>query len=139
MSGPIPKEQRRRRNKPARGDWRARSSLGWQHGEIPPAPEGVMPATQAAWSAWMQAWFAAHWTPADLPGLRQVARLFDQLERGEFTRAAELRMGMDNYGITPKGQAFLRWAPPKADAPEMAPAPEDDEDEKLYGHLRRVV
>jgi hypothetical protein len=64
----------------------------------------------------MAAWFAAHWTPADLPALRQLVRLYDEVERNEFQRAGELRLQMDTYGITPKGQQDRRWAPPAADA-----------------------
>ena len=63
----------------------------------------------------MASWFAAHWTPSDLPGLRQVIRLYDQVERGEFQRSSELRLQMDTYGITPKGQQDRRWLPPKED------------------------
>jgi len=37
--------------------------------------------------------------------------------RGEFTRGAELRMLMDNYGITPKGQQERHWTAPKVDEP----------------------
>jgi hypothetical protein len=62
----------------------------------------------------MAAWFASFWTPADLPGLRQLVRLYDEVERGEFTRASELRLQMDTYGITPKGQQDRRWKPPVA-------------------------
>lgn len=62
----------------------------------------------------MESWFAAHWTPSDLPGLRQLIRIYDQVERGEFQRANELRLQMDTYGITPKGQQDRRWAPPKS-------------------------
>jgi hypothetical protein len=41
--------------------------------------------------------------------------LYDQVERGEFQRANELRLQMDTYGITPKGQQDRRWKPPKVD------------------------
>lgn len=76
-----------------------------------------MPASVEAWETWMGAWFAAHWTPEDLPGLRQVIRLYDQVERGEFQRANELRLQMDTYGITPKGQQDRRWEPPSQEKP----------------------
>lgn len=75
-----------------------------------------------AWQTWFRGWFAAHWTPTDLPGLRKVIRLYDATERGELHRSAELRMSMDNYGITPKGQQDRHWQPPKADEPAV-PAP----------------
>jgi hypothetical protein len=38
--------------------------------------------------------------------------VYDQVERGEFQRAGELRLQMDTYGITPKGQQDRRWARP---------------------------
>ena len=121
MSGPPPKATRRRRNVPVRGDWQATPGIGWQSGPVPAAPTGLMPATRAAWSTWMQSWVAAHWTPTDLPGLRQLVRLYDQVERGEFVRMTELRLLMDTYGITPKGQQDRRWAPPKAETTAVAP------------------
>lgn len=71
----------------------------------------------------MRAWFAAHWTPDDLPGLRKVVKLYDATERGELHRSAELRMSMDGYGITPKGQQDRRWTRPKADEAPAAPSP----------------
>ena len=135
--GPAPKptEQRRRRNAAARGEWTATPGLGWQSGPVPAPPDGLMPATIAAWTTWMQSWVAAHWTPTDLPGLRQLVRLYDQVERGEYVRMTELRLLMDTYGITPKGQQDRRWVPPKADADPVAP---DAPGGKLYGHLRAV-
>jgi hypothetical protein len=74
-----------------------------------------MPASVDAWSTWMGAWFAAHWSPDDLPGLRTLVRIYDQVERGEYQRANELRLQMDTYGITPKGQQDRRWAKPTED------------------------
>jgi hypothetical protein len=78
----------------------------------------------------MGAWFAVHWTPSDLPGLYLVIGLYDQVQRGEFQRATELRLHMDNYGITPKGQQDRRWK-----APEKAPTKGDS---GHYGHLTSV-
>ena len=77
-----------------------------------------MPASVEAWNVWLSAWFAAFWTADDLPGLRQLVRLYDQVERGEFQRASELRLQMDTYGITPKGQQDRRWARPKEESVE---------------------
>jgi hypothetical protein len=76
-----------------------------------------MAASIDAWNTWMRSWYAAHWTPDDLPALRQLARLYDQVERGEYQRAGELRLWSDTYGITPKGQQDRRWLPPTPDAP----------------------
>lgn len=110
--GPSPKAERIRTPEPERGDVVAAPGVGWQHGGLPSVPDGLMPASEQAWSIWFAAWFAAFWTPADLPGLRQLVRLFDQVERGEFQRASELRLQMDTYGITPKGQQDRRWKAP---------------------------
>jgi hypothetical protein len=133
MPGPAPKTERRRRNTPARGEWQPAPSSGWQHGDTPPAPSGLLKASKEAWDTWMRAWFAAHWTPDDLPGLRQIIRLYDQVERGEFQRSTELRLSMDTYGITPKGQQDRRWAPPKADE-----KPKPTASTGHYSHLRVV-
>jgi len=84
---------------------------------VPAPPDGLREASLEAWRVWLTAWFAAHWSPADLPGLRHLIRLYDQVERGEFQRSTELRLGMDTYGITPKGQQDRRWAPPSEELP----------------------
>lgn len=115
--GPAPSESRRRTNEPGRGEWQPTPGVGWQHGEIPSPPARMTRAARIAWETWFRAWFAAHWTPDDVPGLRQVIRLYDQVERGEFTRASELRLQMDTYGITPKGQQDRRWKPPAEGEP----------------------
>lgn len=131
--GRTPKEQRRNEHDtPIRGEWLAASAVGWQHGEIPEPPDGLKGETRDAWQAWMSAWFAAHWSPEDLPGLRQVIRIYDQVERGEFQRANELRLQMDTYGITPKGQQDRRWKKPE---PEVA---KEKRGSGAYAHLRAV-
>src|SRR5439155_10503728 len=132
--GRVPKDpaNRQRRNLPARGEWHCAPGIGWPDAALPDPPDGLMPASKAAWQAWMTSWIAAHWTPADMPGLRQVIRLYDQVERGAFQRASELRLSMDTYGITPKGRQDRRWlAPPDAPQPD---APERSQ--SRYSHLR---
>lgn len=131
--GPAPRENRVRRSEPTRGEWQ-RADGGWQHGDIPAPPTKLMKASQDAWQTWFAAWFAAHWTRDDLPGLRQVIRLYDQVERGEFQRASELRLQMDTYGITPKGQQDRRWVRPKGDEAPKGKQQIDDP----YAHLRVV-
>jgi hypothetical protein len=115
MPGPAPKfpSQRRRRNEPARGEWKRAPGIGWQHGPRPKPPSGLMPASRSAWAKWFSAWFAAHWGPGDVPQLCILARLFDAIERGELQRAGELRLWMDNFGITPAGYQARRWQPPE--------------------------
>ena len=135
MPGPAPKQQRTRRQEPERGEWKPAAGWGWQHGKPPTPPKGLMPESRNAWKIWMGAWFAAHWTPDDLPGLRTVIRLYDQVERGEYVRSTELRLAMDTYGITPKGQQDRRWRPP---AKEEPPKPEGAGARARYAHLRVV-
>ena len=137
--GPAPKEHRRNRSDvPLRGEWQPTPDEGWQHGEIPPCPDGLMEASRVAWDVWLRAWFAAHWTPDDLPGLRQLVRVYDQVERGEFTRMAELRLGMDTYGITPKGQQDRRWVRPKKESEPSQPQPRRVAAVDHYAHLKVV-
>ena len=135
--GRTPKANRQNpRDVPIRGDWKSADG-GWQHGEIPPAPDGLLEASRTAWDVWLKAWFAAHWTPDDLPGLRQLIRLYDQVERGEFQRASELRLQMDTYGITPKGQQDRRWTRPQAEEDKSSsPQPQVVPDQ--YAHLKVV-
>lgn len=92
-----------------------------------------MDASVETWNTWMGAWFAVHWTPADLPGLRHLIRLYDATVRGELQRAPELRLCMDTYGITPKGQQDRRWQ-----APEDEPVTEPKKTSGRYGHLKAV-
>jgi hypothetical protein len=113
MPGPAPKENRRRANEPASGEWRSAPGVGWLHGDVPDPPDGLLEPSRVAWETWFGAWFASFWSPADLPGLRQLIRLYDQVEREEFQRAAELRLQMTAYGITPEGQQKRHWKPPR--------------------------
>jgi hypothetical protein len=137
--GPAPKVNRRNKSdKPIRGEWKSSEGEGWQYGEIPAPPDGLKQPSLDAWNTWFRAWFAAHWTPDDLPGLRQVIRLYDQLERDEFQRATELRLSMDNYGITPKGQQDRRWVRP---TPEEVPSSSPQRQRASaspYAHLKVV-
>ena len=131
--GPQPKPDRVRRAEPERGEAQVAAASQWSHGEIPPAPDGLMPASVEAWTTWFGAWFAAFWTPADLPALRQMIRLYDQVERGEFQRASELRLQMDTYGVTPKGQQDRRWKQP------IDPTPSSKKGgEGRYSHLKAI-
>lgn len=136
-SGRAPKPRSERVNSAAaaRGEIQHAESVGWQCGDVPAAPDGLMPASVDAWSTWMGSWFASFWTPADVPGLRQLIRLYDQVERGKFQRAAETRLQMDTYGITPKGQQDRRWRPPKGD---VEPVKAAGSASNRYGRLSSV-
>jgi len=90
----------------------------------------------------MQAWFAAHWAPADLPGLQLVIAQFDAVKRAPITKAndvtALVRL-MDTYGITPAGQQSRRWTAPKPeDTPVDDKRPVEASSKDPYRHLRAV-
>jgi hypothetical protein len=136
LNAPKDPSERIRRAKPERGEVVTATTSGWQYGAKPTTPDDLTPAAAEAWSIWMSAWFASFWKPEDLPGLRQVVRIYDQVERGDFTRAGELRLQMDTYGITPKGQQDRRWRPPAESAPAQA---SKSKPAGNYGHLRSVT
>lgn len=135
--GRVPKDKAERLNTsaPLRGEWQSAPGVGWQHGPIPEPPHRMKVTTQETWTTWFQSWFAAHWGPEDLPGLRMVIRLWNAVEGGDFARAGELRQMMDNYGITPKGQQDRRWKRPEK--PAAVPDPVDIAKKRSpYDHLR---
>ncbi len=86
----------------------------------------------------MGSWVAAHWSLMDLPGLRTLILTYDQVERGEFQRGPELRLLMDTYGITPKGQQDRRWAPPKPEEPAKPAGIDTGSVDDRFKHLRAV-
>lgn len=71
-----------------------------------------MPKSRKAWRMWFEGWWAAFWTPEDVPQLELCIGLFDQVVRGDTSAMTKLQPMLDRYGITPKGQQDLRWAPP---------------------------
>ncbi len=136
--GMAPKAKRRNQSdKPIRGEWSAAPAKGWQYGPMPPPPDGLKDVSRWAWDSWFGAWFAAYWTPDDLPGLRIVIRLYDEVERGEFSRATELRQMLDNYGITPKGQQDRHWQRPKQEDTSSQSQHKRDVPDR-YAHLKVI-
>ena len=133
--GRAPNVERRNRAPLTRGDWRAVPGTGWQHGEPPDPPEGLLEVSRKAWATWMASWVAAHWSRGDIPGLGICVQLYDAVERGERQRSTELRLWLDSYGITPKGQQDRRWvrAEPVSDRPRADPY------EILRGHHRAML
>ncbi len=136
MSGPPPNVNRRRRNKPAGGEWRPAQGRGWQGDTIPDPPDGLMTASRQTWDSWFKGWWAANWTLDYLPQIRKAIQLYDQTERGEFKAVSELRQWMDGIGVTFKGQQMLRWQPPKDDA--AAEEQETPQPGQRFAHLRAV-
>lgn len=114
-TGPAPKDpaQRRRRNAPTRGEW---IDIPAESGIKPPAlPKRARGtgawsgSTRAAWNAWWRDGAATQWTSADKPAVAQLARLFEELERGELRLAGEVRLRLDGLGLTATGKKNLRW------------------------------
>lgn len=105
--------------------WTAAPGEGWQHGDVPEPPEALHSDTLDAWQSWFAAWWAAHWTPADLAGIRLVASLYDNVMHGD-GKATELTTLMDKHGMTPYGRKQLLWLPPSDEDDEEEPAVPDD-------------
>lgn len=120
MSGPAPAEHRLRTNEPARGDWKAAPGIGWQHGDVPPCPVRSK-AAQETWATWFAQWYAAHWTPADLPNLRLCIKAWARADGPEprGTDVAGYVRLADDLGITRKGQQDRRWKPPAEVTPSV--------------------
>jgi hypothetical protein len=138
MSGPPPKQQRRRRNSPAGGEWQASPGIGWQHGPIPAPPDGLLPASIAAWEGWFRSWFASHWRPHDVPALDLIIKMFDRVSRGApLSHSRELARWMADYGISPKGQQARHWLSPTQDEIEALTRKASDPVSR-YAHLRLV-
>jgi hypothetical protein len=139
---PKPPETRRNHHAPERGEVTSRAEVGWQHGPIPAPPAKLLKVTRDVWDSWFRSWFAAHWEPEDLPGIYLVARLYDAVQRGQLQRMAELRLNMDAYGMTPKGQQDRRWKRPEpeedAGAASATSGSRTSSRTSRYGHLRAV-
>lgn len=114
-NGPPPKDPalRRRRNAPTRGDWLdIPPESGLKAPALPKRARGTgpwSPSTRSAWIAWWRDGAATQWGSADRAAAMQLARLFEELERGELRLAAEVRLRMDGLGLTAKGKRDLRW------------------------------
>lgn len=119
MPGPPPAKTRVRRTPPKTGEWQTPEVWGWRVEKFGPVPvlevDGPKAATVKAWDAWFASWWAALWTPGDLPQLQLAASLLDQHHRGllDITKVVPV---LDKLGITPKGRQDLRWSAPKEDA-----------------------
>lgn len=134
--GPAPKADSRTRHKPIRGSWKPAPGSGWQHGDIPKPPPGLMPQSAAVWESWFRSWWAANWSPEHLPQITTTIQLYDAKERGDFKAITELRQWMDGIGVTFKGQQDRRWSPPKAE--DVARTEQPAEPDGKYGYLRAV-
>lgn len=106
----------------AKHKWQFADGEGWQHGRRPNPPSGLTDAGKKAWQTWLGSWWAAWYTPDDLPGLELTVRTYDAALGGHID-VAKVTPLLDRYGITPKGRQDLRWARQEA-APAEKQAPE---------------
>lgn len=121
---------------PVAHPWQPAPAGGWK-GRKPNPPKDLTEAAKKAWKAWFQSWWAAFWTPEDIPQLELAIKIYDNVLRGQ-TGVEKLTPLLDKYGITPKGRQDLRWQPPSSAAPaepEKVPdelaAKRDDRRKKL--------
>lgn len=130
--GPAPKDasERRRTNKPARGDWEELSAgpLKGKARVLGVLPKrGRMekpwhPRTRKAWDAWRSDPATTKWTAADFDSALTVAEEYDTWAyEGGVSRLAEIRKWLDGLGLTSKGKRDNRWRIVAEE--EVAPAP----------------
>jgi hypothetical protein len=106
--GPAPKQGRRRRNAPLRGDWVDLAPLEQPVlGELPELPGEVWrEPTVAVWEAWRSDPVSAQWSAADVAFALDTITLHNAMTASS---ASEVRLRMDALGLTPKGKRDLRW------------------------------
>ena len=108
-----------------RTQWKRPDSDGWQFGKIPTAPRGLTADGQKAWKVWLGSWWAAFYTPDDLPGLELAVKMYDAVCAGHLDVGKAVPL-LDRYGITPKGRQDLRWAERPSAKPSAAVEPSDE-------------
>lgn len=98
--GPAPKDERRRRNEPARGEWVELAPL--RKPVLPPAKRGWSARVKRLWKAWRDDPVTSQYTSADVAAAWELADLFETIP------FSEQRLRMDGLGLTPKGKRDLR-------------------------------
>jgi hypothetical protein len=131
MSGPAPadKADRRRTNKPARGEWveieRPKKALLPTLMQIEKGD--WHPRTKALWESWRKDAATTMWEPADEQLAVETIYLHDErVNGGPVTLEAEIRIRMDMLGLTAKGRQDRRWR--VVDEVEEAPAAKGDDE-----------
>jgi hypothetical protein len=129
MPGPPPKQQRRRRNLPERGEW---VELEPRKGPTPKCPVPLDRSQAAQWRELWKSPMASMWQKEDVPGLARVLVLRPLvLQTFDTKLMSELRQLEDRFGLTPKGRRDLRWLIPDTEPvdPRSRRDGEDPEDE----------
>lgn len=108
-NGPAPKppDQRRRRNKPERGEWVVLPGDGYDGPEAP-MPELETDHARYTWGLWWSSPMAHMWTEADWPALQRLIVMIDSGRE----KANEIRLQEERFGLSPKGRRDLRWVLP---------------------------
>jgi hypothetical protein len=125
---PKPKDQRRNRTEPARGEW---VDLGPLEAPVLPELAGLHERAQTLYEAWRLDPVTSTYGPSEIAAAVELAHLTDEFATGpdpgvKFQRVApaELRQRMDGLGLTLKGKRDLRvrLVSDAEDAPAAAPA-----------------
>jgi hypothetical protein len=109
---PKPKDQRRNRTEPTRGEW---VDLGPLEAPVLPELKELSPRAQALYDAWRADPVTGTFGPSEVAATVELAHLQDEFESGgdpelKFQRVSpsELRLRMDGLGLTLKGKRDLR-------------------------------
>jgi hypothetical protein len=130
-NGPAPKDSpdRRRTNKPARGDW---IEISAPKKPLLPTLAQIergtwAPRTKATWEAWRKDPATTMWTSADVAFAIETIYLLEELvTEGPASLAGEIRLRQDTLGLTAKGKQDRRWRVADA-APATTSGKLDDE------------
>lgn len=113
MAAPVPKPKEERRNRvpPQRGEWVDLEPL--EAPILPELPDGEWDDdVRRIWAAWRADPVTAEYAPADIDYALESISLRQQ--QGLVKSAAEFRRRSDALGLTPKGKRDLRWRIPGA-------------------------
>lgn len=120
---PKPKDQRRNRGAPARGEWIDLPAVDEPIlPDLPKRPRGTgrwHARTIAAWAAWRLDPATTQYGPAEVAAAVELAWNLDASVKNEAgAKASEVRLRMDGLGLTAKGKRDLRWRAPSERAAE---------------------
>jgi hypothetical protein len=124
--GPAPKAQRQRANTPALGEWRRLEPL--TEPVLPPletlgpgGPLGWPAVTEILWAAWCDDPVTQTWNASDIALCVDTIQLHAMDSVG---KASEIRIRIDNLGLSPKGRRDARLLLPEEEAPADEPLAE---------------
>jgi hypothetical protein len=123
---PKPKDQRRNRSVPQRGEWVDLPAVVEPVlPELPKRPRGLgrwSPRTVAAWDAWRMDPATTQYGPAEVASALELAFLHHDAVNGD-EKWSEVRQWMDRLGLNAKGKRDLRWRAPSEHAADAGGAP----------------